>query len=184
MKFTHIWFLLLVFCSACNQKKEIKAPEETIPVQNADFGALYQYYHANPTSLEQKEENQIIEYIAEKNGTATRSRSGVYIVNHVEGAGDSIKWGDPISVHYRGYLLGGDEFDSSLKRGEPISFRVGSMVAGWNEALPFLKVGSKATFLIPSHMGYGKRGFPGFVGPDEILAFDIEILEKRKEKGS
>jgi len=142
----------------------------------ADLGGLYQYYHANPTTLDQKDENTIIEFLADKNIDAIRTRSGVYIYHSVKGDGGEIKWGDPISVDYKGYFLDGTEFDSSYGRGEPISFRVGSMVAGWNEALPFINKGSKATFYIPSHMGYGKRGFPGFVGPDKILLFDIHVL--------
>ena len=179
------YILLLLFvtiCISCKDKPQAPETIETNKSQNADIGGLYQYYHANPVTLEQKEENTIIEYMADNNMDAIRSRSGVYIANHEVGAGDSIKWGDPIMVHYRGYFLDGQDFDSSLKRGKPISFRVGSMVAGWNEALPFLKVGSKATFILPSHMGYGKKGFTGYVEPDKIILFDIEVLEKRAKK--
>lgn len=164
--------------ASCQEKKTLSDNSEHETTKNIDLGNLYQYYHSDPITLEQKEENKIIEFAADKNMEAERTRSGIYIVNHSEGSGDSIKWGDPITVHYRGYFMDGKEFDSSIKRGKPISFRVGSMVPGWNEALPFLMEGSKATFIIPSHMGYGKRGFPGFVGPDEILVFDIEILDK------
>ncbi len=172
----------MVFISySCKNKTATNEVSETKSTNEADVSALYQYYHSNPTTLEQTEENKIIDYAADNNFDAIRTRSGVYIANHIVGKGDSVKWGDPIKVHYKGYFLDGQEFDSSIKRGVPIEFRVGSMVAGWNEAFPFLKMGSKATFLIPSHMGYGKRGFPGFVGPDEILLFDVEILEDGNE---
>ena len=173
---------MLSTCIACKNKKEETPAEEAVQLPDADIGGLYQYYHSNPTTLEQKEENQIIEYAADRNMSAVRTRSGVYIANHLEGKGDSVKWGDPIVVHYKGYFLDGKEFDSSIRKGEPIRFRVGSMVAGWNEAFPFLKIGSKATLLIPSHMGYGKRGFPGFVEPDQILLFDVEILDEGNKK--
>ena len=177
-----ILILMLSFVVSCKEKKEIGKDSDALPSKNIDIGDLYQYYHSNPITLEQKEENKIIEYAADNKMEAVRTRSGIYIVNHTEGIGDSIKWGDPIKVHYRGYFMSGKEFDSSIKRGKPISFRVGSMVAGWNEAIPFLMEGSNATFIIPSHMGYGKRGFEGFVDPDEILVFDIEILEKMNQK--
>lgn len=171
-------FLLVALCFSCKEKK-IGSKEVILESANkADFGDLYQYYHANPNTLAQKEENKIIEYAADNNMEAVRTISGIYITDHAEGAGDSVRWGDPITVHYRGYFLDGQEFDSSLKKDKPISFRVGTMVAGWNEALPYLKVGSKATFLIPSHMGYGEKGFPGFIDPNKILIFDIEILSK------
>ncbi|MDF1697049.1 MAG: FKBP-type peptidyl-prolyl cis-trans isomerase [Saprospiraceae bacterium] len=176
-------FLLCSLCilSSCLQKKDnVEKPK--LPVKKeADYGNLYQYFYTNPRTLDQQEENKIIDYIAGQNLDAVRTRSGVYIVNHRVGEGDSIKWGDPIQVHYKGYFLDGKEFDSSYKRNKPIDFRVGSMVAGWNEALPFLKIGSKATFILPSHMGYGKKGFTGFVGPDEILLFDMDILASKKK---
>lgn len=171
----------IVLITACSEKK--KGTENTSTVdKEADFGSLYQYYHSEPKTLEQIEENKIIEYLAENNLEAVRTRSGVYIANHQVGSGDSILWGDPIRVDYKGYFMDGKEFDSSYKRNKPIEFRVGSMVAGWNEAIPFLKIGSKATFVLPSHMGYGKKGFPGFVGPDQILLFDIDILASLKKK--
>ena len=179
----YIFLVLMVSISfSCKNKEVPKKQTATPSSQNADFSELYQYYHSNPSSLEQKEENSIIDFAADNNLEAIRTRSGIYITKHRVGAGDSVKWGDPITVHYKGYFMDGQEFDSSINRGEPISFRVGSMVAGWNEALPFLNIGSKATFIIPSHMGYGKRGFPDFVGPDKILLFDIEILDEGNKK--
>lgn len=181
MKKYLVFVLILSIGFSCKNKKPVEDSAAILPHKNIDFGDLYQYYHSEPKTLDQKEENIIIEYVADNKMEAVRTMSGIFIANHIVGEGDSIKWGDPIKVDYRGYFMDGKEFDSSIKRGVPISFRVGSMVAGWNEALPFLKVGSKATFIIPSHMGYGKRGFEGFVGPDEILLFDIEVIEKTNQ---
>ncbi len=144
----------------------------------ADLGDLYQYYHANPATLDLKDENTLIEYAADKNISAIRTKSGVYIQTHTEGNGEQVKWGDKISVDYKGYTLDGKEFDSSYGRGVPLTFRVGNMNAGWNEALPYLKRGTKATFLIPSHMGYGKKGFPGYIDPDTNIAFDVHVLKE------
>ncbi|MEM9547424.1 MAG: FKBP-type peptidyl-prolyl cis-trans isomerase [Bacteroidota bacterium] len=178
----YIVLLIIVSISfSCKDKTVQKTDAENNVAPDADLSELYQYYHSNPQTLEQREENQIIEYAADNNLSAVRTRSGIYIARHVAGDGDSVKWGDPLTVDYRGYFLDGKAFDSSYKRGKPISFRVGSMVPGWNEAFPFLKVGSTATFIIPSHMGYGKRGFPGFVEPDQILVFDVEILTDRNK---
>jgi FKBP-type peptidyl-prolyl cis-trans isomerase len=181
----NIKLLLLLFVLAlasCGDNNKQKAPlsnnETTKKVTPADLGDLYQYYHANPNTLDQKDENTLIEYAADKNISAIRTKSGVYIQTHKEGQGEQVKWGDKISVDYKGYTLDGKEFDSSYGRGEPITFRVGNMNAGWNEALPYLKRGTKATFLIPSHMGYGKKGFPGYIDPDTNIAFDVQVLEE------
>jgi FKBP-type peptidyl-prolyl cis-trans isomerase len=168
--------LVILGCFSCKDKIETNALSKPNASRPTDIASLYQYYHADPASQEQMEENQIIEYAADHNLEAIRTRSGVYIASHIVGSGDSVSWGDRIKVHYKGYFLNGEEFDSSFKRGKPLEFRVGTMVAGWNEALPFLNRGSKATLLIPSHMGYGKEGFKGFVGPNKILLFDVDIM--------
>ncbi|MFT6335207.1 MAG: FKBP-type peptidyl-prolyl cis-trans isomerase FklB [Halioglobus sp.] len=171
--------LAFASCGNKNKSTDTKSTKEVNKkVTPADLGDLYQYYHSNPATLDQKDENIIIEYAANKSITAIRTVSGVYIQTHNEGSGQQVKWGDRISVDYKGYTLDGKEFDSSYDRGEPITFRVGNMNAGWNEALPYLKRGAKATFLIPSHMGYGKKGFPGYIDADTNIAFDVEVLEE------
>ena len=49
----------------------------------------------------------------------------------------TIKTGDNVSVHYRGTLEDGTEFDSSYSRKEPITFTVGSgqMITGFDAAV-------------------------------------------------
>lgn len=184
MKYTALFILTLLLTFSCKQEaKDAIAKEKVTTKKNpADLSDLYQYYQTNPVTLDQKDENQIIEYLADKNLPAVRTKSGVYIHTAEKGGGAQVKWGDPISVDYNGAFLDGEKFDSSYDRGEPISFRVGNMNAGWNEALPYLTRGTKATFYIPSHMGYGKKGFPGFVGPDMILVFDVHIFEEEVNK--
>lgn len=165
-------------CVSCKQTstQESSAAEKPASLGEADLGALYQYYHANPQTLEQKDENKLIEFAAERNMALTRTQSGVYVQELRNGSGAPIKWGDPIATHYRGMFLDGKEFDSSIKRGKPLEFRVGQMIPGWNEALITRSIGDKFVLLIPSHMGYGKRGFPGAVPPDANLIFEVEVL--------
>jgi len=50
------------------------------------------------------------------------------------------------------------------------------MVPGWNEALKMMNTGTKAQLLLPSHLAYGPRGFPGLIEPNTPLIFDLEIM--------
>lgn len=130
-----------------------------------------------------QERNTIVNYLIDHGRDMDYTPSGLFYKIHNVGTGDKLKWADYIKVHYKGYFLDGKEFDSSYQRGEPISFYIGNMVDGWNEGLALLSPGAKATFILPSALGYGEKGFPKgpdqfLVPPNEIIAFDIEVLEK------
>lgn len=179
MKMKTMLIIAVMCLCSCKPSTEVKPTRQaSVEMTSEGLGELYQYYHADPTSIEEREENILIGYLADHSYQAQRTTSGVYIVMKEKGEGASIKWGDPIKTHYKGTFLDGEEFDSSYKRGKPLAFRVGQMIPGWNEALMTRKKGDKFLLLIPSHMGYGKRGFQGAVPPDSNLLFEIEILDE------
>ena len=95
-----------------------------------------------------------------------------------KGSGAKAEKGQTVSVHYKGSLLNGTEFDSSYKRNEPIDFPLGmgNVIAGWDEGIALLQVGDKARFVIPSHLGYGAQGAGGVIPPNATLIFDVELV--------
>lgn len=94
-----------------------------------------------------------------------------------EGDGGSPTPTDVVRVHYTGKLTNGEVFDSSVERGEPAEFPVNGVIQGWQLALQKMKVGSKWTLFIPPSMGYGERGSQPKIGPNEVLIFEVELLE-------
>jgi len=114
---------------------------------------------------------------ATKEGVKTTA-SGLQYKILKEGEGKSPKATDTVSVHYRGTLLDGKEFDSSYKRGEPAEFPLNGVIKGWTEGLQLLKEGGKAILYIPPALGYGARGTPGGpIGPNETLTFEVELVK-------
>jgi len=114
---------------------------------------------------------------AKKEGVKTLP-SGLQYKVIKEGEGKSPKATDTVSVHYRGTLLDGTEFDSSIKRGEPAEFPVNGVIKGWTEALQLMKQGAKWMLYIPANLAYGARGTPGGpIGPNETLIFEVELLK-------
>ena len=80
-----------------------------------------------------------------------------------------------VSVHYRGTLIDGKEFDNSYKRNCPEAFRLCDVIDGWQIALQQMHVGDKWIIYIPSEMGYGSKAsgpIPGF----STLIFEMELL--------
>ncbi len=93
-----------------------------------------------------------------------------------EGDGKHPAKADQVVVHYRGTLIDGTEFDSSRKRGEPAKFGVTQVIKGWTEALQLMKEGSKWMLYIPWQLAYGDKGTGKFIGPNETLIFEVELI--------
>lgn len=81
-----------------------------------------------------------------------------------------------VTVHYRGSLISGFEFDSSFARGVPAKFQVDQVLRGWQEVLPLMRVGDQWQIFLPPDMAYGERG-PRPIGPNQALIFDIKLVE-------
>jgi hypothetical protein len=84
---------------------------------------------------------------------------------------------DSVSVHYRGWLDDGTEFDSSYARGKPSSFPLNGVIRGWTEGMQLVGVGGMAELWIPPELGYGSRGSGTTVPPNSTLHFTVELIE-------
>lgn len=112
---------------------------------------------------------------ARKEGVKTTA-SGLQYKVLTAGTGATPKATDKVTVHYKGTLIDGTEFDSSYKRGQPATFPVNGVIKGWTEALQLMKVGGKYRLFIPSDLAYGARGAGNKIGPNSTLIFDVELL--------
>ena len=89
--------------------------------------------------------------------------------------------GNTVRVHYTGYFLNGNIFDSSVKRESPVDFTVGTgnLIPGMDEGLLLMKVGEKFRFIVQPDLAYGEKGSLPVIPPNSVLTFDIEVLEIR-----
>lgn len=125
---------------------------------------------------EYKEKNlQFIEETALQEGVV-KLPCGVLYKELLKGSGTvSPELSSVVSVHYRGTLINGCEFDNSWKRGCPEAFRLNQVIEGWQQALRQMHVGDRWMIYIPYTLGYGSRSsgpIPGF----STLVFEVELL--------
>lgn len=132
--------------------------------------------------LEEKATSKQIEFfdtVKIKPGIKTTANGLQYQVIK-EGNGAKPTATDSVTVHYRGTLPDGTEFDNSHERGEPLTIQLGNVIPGWTEGVQLMSVGSKYKFYIPYNLGYGLRGAPPTIPGGSPLIFEIELLDVNK----
>jgi FKBP-type peptidyl-prolyl cis-trans isomerase len=114
-----------------------------------------------------------------KEGVVTTA-SGLQYKIITEGKGPKPTAQDTVTVHYRGTLLDGTEFDSSYARDMPATFPLQNVISGWTEGLQLMGEGAKFEFYIPSNLAYGPGGNHG-IPPNATLKFEVELLKAKAE---
>jgi FKBP-type peptidyl-prolyl cis-trans isomerase FkpA len=104
----------------------------------------------------------------------------------VLGTGNTARDDSEVSIQYTGWLYDakapdhhGAKIDSSYDSGHPLRFTMGAneVIEGMESGVRGMKAGGKRSVIIPSRMGYGRRGAAPDVPPNSALVFDLELLE-------
>lgn len=115
---------------------------------------------------------------AEKDGVMITASGLQYeVLREGEAGGAQPSPGNEVTIHYRGTLIDGTEFDSSYSRGQPATFGVTGVIPGFSEGLQLMTVGSQYRLVIPAQMAYGPQGAGSDIGPNATLIFEIELIE-------
>lgn len=86
--------------------------------------------------------------------------------------------GDLVSVHYRGLLSDGTEFENSYDREQPLDFKLGqgTVIKGWDQGILGMCVGEKRKLKIPAKLAYGDQSIPPSIPAGAALIFDTELV--------
>ena len=107
----------------------------------------------------------------------TKTESGLKYRIRRKGKGKPPTAKDTVSVHYKGWLGNGKEFDSSYSRGESIEFPLNGVIKGWTEGMQLVGQGGMIELEIPHDLGYGERGTPPDIPGKATLHFIVELLD-------
>ncbi|MCF8219122.1 MAG: FKBP-type peptidyl-prolyl cis-trans isomerase [Bacteroidales bacterium] len=132
----------------------------------------------NERSKRKEAKQKLNNYLKENNIQTKPTSSGLIYITQQEGKGPQPQKGDTALVHYKGYFLNGEVFDSSYKHDKPLEVVIGQqgLIQGWLEAIPKMKEGEKAKIILPWKLAYGKRG-RGSIPPYADLVFELELTK-------
>jgi FKBP-type peptidyl-prolyl cis-trans isomerase len=101
---------------------------------------------------------------------------GLEYVELKAGSGREAATGAVVTVDFIGWC-DGVKIDSSSDRGKPYTYALGQevVIPGWNMGIKGMKEGGVRLLIIPPELAYGKDGKPGFVGPNKMLWYRIEL---------
>ncbi|MFH5886249.1 FKBP-type peptidyl-prolyl cis-trans isomerase [Halalkalibaculum sp. DA3122] len=157
------------------------------PISESEMRGIIQSYQMQKqqeTMNKQREEAATYRKKGEEFLAQNRNEEGVEVTESglqykvlEEGSGASPNATDTVTVHYRGTLLDGTEFDSSIG-GDPATFPLNRVIEGWTEGVQLMQEGAKYKFWLPADLAYGDNPRPGGpIKPGQTLVFEVELLE-------
>jgi FKBP-type peptidyl-prolyl cis-trans isomerase FkpA len=131
-----------------------------------------------------KDDKTISDYLAKNKIVAEKAPEGTYVQIITPGTGNKIDTSVLVKVNYTGKTMAGKTFDSNtdpaFQHVEPYPVPMWTqqgLIKGWFDGLSLLQKGSKAKFYVPSPLGYGSQSKGADIGPNEIMVFDIEVID-------
>ncbi|MGL5938208.1 MAG: FKBP-type peptidyl-prolyl cis-trans isomerase [Phocaeicola sp.] len=119
---------------------------------------------------------EFLEQIRSEEGVKALSDGILYkVIKSGDGNGNTPRLNSIVTVHYKGNLINGKEFDNSFKRQFPETFRLYEVITGWQLALKQMRIGDRWIIYIPCDKGYGKRS-SGSIPAFSTLIFEVELL--------
>ena len=104
---------------------------------------------------------------------ALKTESGLqYVIVSPNADGKTIASSDWVLVHYSGWTMDGECFDSSTD-GAPAVFPLDQLIDGMKESLSLCKTGEKMRVWIPEDLAY--KGIKGM--PQGTLVFEFRVLD-------
>lgn len=126
-----------------------------------------------PIDYTEKNEAEILKYLADNNLTAQKTATGLYYIINEPGTGKQPTATSTVTVVYKGYYTTKKGFDQSLDTGT--TFGLQQVIKGWTEGIPLFKEGGKGVLIVPARLGYGSFDYGGIPG-GSVLVFDINLI--------
>lgn len=167
---------------AFETEMEKKAEEQKLRAENAEMAM-----------------KEMAAFIEENKGKAKKLASGLRMMTVKKGSGVKPTIGNDVYIDYSGFFEDGRLFGSSVadvarkfniyderadqaKQYQPFSrvySKEAKLIPGFREGMLNMEFGEKTILFVPSHLGYGEKGYGRSIPPNADLVFEIEIVDNR-----
>ncbi len=180
--------LLVGIRDALSKRESQISDEEAEVIFQENYDRLAKEHFAEVKAIAQKSLAKG-EAFLEKNGKGEgviTTKSGLQYEVISEGKGAKPLEKDYVLTQLHGTLINGVVFESTVDSGHPGDFRIDQVIPGLQEALQLMSTGAKFKVYLPAALGFGEQGSGELIGPNEVLIYEIELLEiqKREKKVS
>ena len=90
---------------------------------------------------DEKDQDLIEQYIEDNNLVTEVTAEGIHYIITAEGQGERPNIASIIDVHYEGFTLQDEKFDSSYDRGQSQEFPLANLIQGWQIGLQLIEEG-------------------------------------------
>lgn len=154
--------------NAARSKAWIQKKKVEVGVKSTESGLLYKVIEAGDMSKAAKSDEDVVKvhYVG-------RLQDGrVFDASRFESRSEEqkamLRMHQPNRFDKNGKLIGEDE---------PLEFPLNRVIAGWTEGMKLIGPGGKILLYVPAELAYGNRGAGAFIGPNEALEFEVELIE-------
>jgi FKBP-type peptidyl-prolyl cis-trans isomerase len=126
-------------------------------------------------------EKQLFDAVKGQPGVGSLPDGVCYVIVKA-GTGMRPQLSDSITVHVKGFLPDGKQFEDTYPKNTPLKTTPANMIPGLKETVQIMPAGSLWRIYIPSALGYADTGVPGIIPPYSATVFDIELLSIKNNK--
>ena len=139
----------------------------------------YQKEQLERTDSLKKQEPILLDNYLKENNITIEPTEGVYCIETKKGSGKKIKETDFVKLNFSITLLDEKPIYSTYDRNIPMEFEFGKKwdTDGVNIGIKNLRKGGKAKIIVPSELGFGKKGRGNIIPPYATLIYNVELVD-------
>ena len=159
------------------------------------FQAMNNYFETGTEAIDEQAMMQIVQKFSQQQGESYKIKNEEYLKSNSTKEGYTVtasglqykvlkaakgvqpKNGNRAKIHVLGKHVDGKAFENTFEQKMPVTVTVGTTLRGLDEALRRMSVGEKWELYIPAQLGFGQRGSPPLLGPNETLIYEVQLLE-------